>query len=61
MQVADSENLRKQWGSKSCSHRNVEKEHYGEIPTGQYACTVCGRTFWQGDDPSGKQPLSPGN
>ena len=61
MQVADSQNLRKHWGSKACEHRNVEAEHYGDIATGQYACTVCGRTFWHGDDLRRRRPLSAGN
>jgi hypothetical protein len=61
MQVMDSENLRRKWGSKGCVHRNVEREYFGDTPTGQFACTVCGRTFWQSDDSRARQPLSRGN
>ncbi len=50
MQVADSEHLRHTWGSKICEHRRVEKEYFLDIPTGQFACVQCGRTFWQGDE-----------
>ena len=52
MQVTDSENLRRTWGNKSCAHRIVEKEYFLDTPTGQHACSMCGKTFWQGDEAS---------
>jgi hypothetical protein len=61
MQVAQSENLRRYWGNKSCSHPTFEKEYFLGDPTGQYACTVCGMTSWHGDRAKNKPGRSPGN
>lgn len=61
MQVAQSEELRRRWGNKSCPHRYFEQEYYLGTPTGQYACTVCGKTSPYGDRAKNKPGHSPGN
>ena len=61
MQVADSENLRRTWGSKGCDHRSFEPEYFLSTPTGQHACTASGQTFWHGDRAINKPGLTPGN
>lgn len=48
MQVEETERLRRAWGNKVCSHDDVDKEFSREIPTGQFTCIVCGKTFWLG-------------
>ena len=55
MQVSDTANLQRMWGTKDCSHADVEKEFSLDIPTGQYTCVKCGQTFWFGDEARNKR------
>ena len=42
MRTQKAEELRQQWGGKSCNHPSIEKEYYQGMPTGAYVCTQCG-------------------
>lgn len=47
MQLKEAQKIRKQWGDKPCTLENhsLEKEYYLGSDTGDYVCTICGRSF----------------
>ncbi len=51
LQSKEAEALRKAWGDKPCKHPNLEKEYYLGADTGDWVCTICGRSGWGKDWP----------
>lgn len=50
MQMEKAEELRKKWGNKPCDHPDpLEKEYYLGTATGDYICSICGRSGWGKD------------
>ncbi len=45
MQSRDANRLRKLSDTKSCEHPSLEKEYNLSSDTGDYACTICGKSM----------------
>jgi hypothetical protein len=45
MQMDMAAKLRKAWGDKSCAHKELDKEYYLGMSTGDYVCMRCGKEF----------------
>lgn len=65
IQMNEANELRKRWeemGNKPCNHPSKTKEYYLGTATGDYICTKCGETFWEGrDDEQEGQTLDENN
>lgn len=50
MQAEEALRLREEWGNKPCDHPGpLSKEYYLSAATGDYVCTICGRSGWGKD------------
>ncbi|MBO4234796.1 hypothetical protein FO675_10950 [Riemerella anatipestifer] len=49
MQLQKARELQQMWGNKPCDHKELEKEYFNSTATGDYACRVCGKAFWNGE------------
>jgi hypothetical protein len=50
----EASRLRNAWeekGNPPCAHDELEKEYYLGAATGDYICTRCGQSFWDGKLP----------
>lgn len=53
IQMKEALELKKRWkemGNKHCDHPGeLAKEYDLGMATGDYVCTICGETFWNGE------------